>query len=56
VALRNLLVSKFRNKYFAQDSDKDELNVYIESEMEKLFQKEVIEQSEITVIDKKIKE
>ena len=34
----------------------DELNVYIESEMEKLFQKEVIEQSEITVIDKKIKE
>lgn len=29
IALRNLLVSKFRNKYFAQDSEKDELNVYI---------------------------
>ena len=34
----------------------DEMNVFIISEMDKLFSKELIEQSEITVLDKKVKE
>lgn len=54
--LKNLIVTKFRNKYCASVSDEDDLNNFIQSEVDSLFAMEMFDERDLIAVDRKVRQ
>lgn len=53
--LKNLILTKFRNKYSVQMSSDDEINTVIQKEVDRLFAMEVFDERDLVQVDRNIR-
>lgn len=55
--LKNLLINKFRNKHYAHDDTKDQVNIFIQTEMDQLFDSGInFDERDLVAVDRRIKD
>lgn len=55
--LKNLLINKFRNKYQVPDHNKDEVNNFIQKEMDELFDSgNYFDERDLVAVDRRVRD
>ena len=55
--LKNLLINKFRNKHYALDDTKDGVNIFIQNEMDQLFDSGInFDERDLIAVDRRIRD
>ena len=54
--LKNLIITKFRNKYDASASNEDDVNMLIQTEVDDLFEREQFDERDLVAVDRKIRQ
>lgn len=55
--LKNLLINKFRNKHYAHDDTKDAVNIFIQQEMDQLFESGInFDERDLIAVDRSIRD